>query len=477
MFIINWCNGMVDSKLLAEFGFEEEVFEILNGQFLKTGFPKSEKRYQLRYEVEDLTVEEPYYWVLDLLKHSYPLVEKVEDSFSASENSAFFGVTQQRLGVQQDKVGQYLATVGKMVKELFQMVRELRIIDERREYYNGAKRQITKPLKDRKNSDEITLKGMFVDLVQGGGKSPSSVFGMASQLEFVALPDLFFDAPPFKTVDEMEDYVDGLTDFNAAVLRVLKRHLRQFMEWKRRTQKEHENRRQFQLRYLRQHFDIIQMYVTWMKPYLENVQRLHLKAKHQDSASLISAFESSMTDIEIIAHHPNKSHCVMVTFQYRTRPHMKFVQDGYQRGPVHVGEMDMQIRVFSWDKKTIAKYKKMKEKENLELIGNVSQSVLASMKGLGKELERYYEEACGLDINDDDDEQAQKNVEMPKKVKAKDSRPLVYKLFGDFLPPPKNKVGSENTEKEKLGNGSGTAHGVAWAAYNYFKKAHRMITW
>ncbi len=220
---------MVSKELLTEFGFEEEVYEILNGQFLNTGFPQSEKRYQLRYEMEDLSVEEPYYWILDMLKHYYPLVEKIEDSFSASENSAFFGVTQQRLGVQQDKVGQYLATVGKMIKELFQMVRELRIIDERREYYSGAEKQIYKPLKERGTADEITLKGMFVDLVQGGGKSPTSVFGMSQQLEFVTLPDLFFDAPPFKTVDEMEGYVDGLTDFNAAVLRVLKRHLRQFM--------------------------------------------------------------------------------------------------------------------------------------------------------------------------------------------------------------------------------------------------------
>ncbi len=464
---------MVSEELLKEFGFEEEVYEILNGQFLKTGFPVSEKRYQLRYEMEDLSVEEPYYWILDMLKHYYPLVEKIEDSFSASENSAFFGVTQQRLGVQQDKVGQYLATVGKMIKELFQMVRELRIIDERREYYSGAEKQIFKPLKERGTADEITLKGMFVDLVQGGGKSPTSVFGMSQQLEFVTLPDLFFDAPPFKTVDEMESYVDGLTDFNAAVLRVLKRHLRQFMEWKRRTRKEHENRRQFQLRYLRQHFDIIQMYVTWMKPYLKTVQRLHMKETHQDSASLISAFESAMIDIEIVAHHPEKSHCVMVTFQYRTRPHMKFVQEGYQRGPVHVGELDMQIRVYPWDKETIKNYKKMKDKENLELIGNVSQSVLASMKGLGIELERYYDEACGLD----NVKELEKKGEEMMRIK-KSTLPLKYRLFGDFLSPPKKSVSNTTgSAPNKLQDGGSSAHGTAWGAYNYFKKAHRMITW
>lgn len=459
---------MVSSELLKEFGFMEEEYEVINGKFIKTGFPVSEKRYHLRYEMEDMNIEEPYYWIMDNLTHSFPIIEKVEDSFSASENSAFFGVTQQRLGLQQDKVGQYLATIGKMVKELFQMVRELRIIDERREYYRKAHKQLKYPLGSRRTADEITLKGIFVDLVQGGGKSPSSVFGMASQLEFVALPDLFFDAPPM-TGDEMEPYVDGLTDFNESVKRVLKRHLRQFMEWKKRTWKEHENRRTFQLRYLRQHFDIIQMYITWMKPYLKTVQRLHMKEKHQDSALLVSAFESSMIDIEVIAHNPGFSHCLMITFQYRTRPHMKFVQEGYQRGPVHVGEVSIEYRVFDWDKETIAKYKEMKKKENMELIGNVSQSVLASMKGLGSELERYYQEACGLDLTE------KKDKEEKPIVKEKKEIPLKYKLFGDFLPPPKTQ--NKPSFKKKLKDGSGAAHGGAWGAYHFFKKAHRMITW
>ena len=209
------CNEMVSSELLKEFGFEEETAEVIKDQFEKTGFPLSKKRYRMVYEVPDLGLEGPYFWVVDeFRKKYYTKVLKIEDSFSASENSAFFGVTQQRLGAQQDKISQFLATVGKMVKELFQMVRELRIIDERLAYYDGSYKEIKKPLGIRHTRDEITLKGIFVDLVQGGGKSPSSVFGMASQLEFVALPDLFFDAPPFKTREEMEIYVDGLTDFN-----------------------------------------------------------------------------------------------------------------------------------------------------------------------------------------------------------------------------------------------------------------------
>lgn len=89
------------------------------------------------------------------------------------------------------------------------------------------------------------------------------------------------------------------------------------------------------------------------------------------------------------------------------------------------------------------------------------------MKGLGVELERYYEEACGLDTKKE-----------KKKAPAlkKEAVPLKYRLFGDFLNPPKAKSKSTSSKK-KLGNGAFLAHGNAWGAYHFFKKAHRMITW
>ena len=124
------------SKLLKEFKFKEEEAETLTGVFTKTGFPVPLRSSRLSLEVYDLSLEEPYFWTLDYLKENFPVIEKLEDSFAAAENSAFFGITQQRLGAQQDKVSQFLATMGKMIKELFQMVRELRIIYERLTYYN-----------------------------------------------------------------------------------------------------------------------------------------------------------------------------------------------------------------------------------------------------------------------------------------------------------------------------------------------------
>src|SRR3989344_7207612 len=97
------------SKLLKKFGFKEEVTEVISGEHGPTGFPAPKKSYTLFMESADLALEAPYYWILDTLKMAFPIVEKLEDSFAASENSAFFGVAQQKIGAQQDKISQYLA--------------------------------------------------------------------------------------------------------------------------------------------------------------------------------------------------------------------------------------------------------------------------------------------------------------------------------------------------------------------------------
>ncbi|PIN75941.1 hypothetical protein COV17_03390 [Candidatus Woesearchaeota archaeon CG10_big_fil_rev_8_21_14_0_10_36_11] len=470
--------------LLKEFGFnEEEEREVLQSIYEKTGFPTPKKFYRLSWEMYDLSLEEPYFWMLEQFQQTFPIIEKLEDAFGASENSAFFGVTQQRLGAQQDKISQFLATTGKMIKELFQMVRELRILDERLEYYDEAQKQVNKPLRERKKGGEITLKGMFIDLVQGGGKSAASVYGMARELEFITLPDLFFDAPPFKDSDEMERYIGDLRkDFNENLLRVLLRHLRNFIEWKKRTHKEHEQRRRFMLQYLLQHFEIIKMYITWVKPYLKHVEKLTLKQKSMSSPEMVAAFENSMLDIELLARkrdpETGANGCVLTTFNYRTRPELKVVQDGYQRGPVHIGRFEMNIRVYAWSDAQVESYKKMKDRENFILMGEVSSSVQKAMEALGSELDTYLEEArMNVDVT-------KKNKEAKEPMK----RTLMQQFLGDFYTF-KKKGGKAATQrpkqnyktKEAYKSASGAVVGHAmfhiWNHYKNFKKAHRMIAW
>lgn len=406
---------MVSRELLEEFNFEEEVTEIAS--FRKgpwavggTGFPKPDHRYQLILESFNQSIEESYFWVLDHLKHTlgFPEIEKITDIFAASEQSSFFGVAWQRVGLQQDKVSQFLATVGKMVKELFQLVRELRIIDERLTYYYAS-------IKREKGweSAEITLKGIWIDLVEQGSKNPSSVYGMARELHFITLPDLFFSIHP-QTGGEVDGMVDKLVQFNRKVREVLKRKLRSYIEWKKQTKKELEVRRRFTLKYLKQHFDIIRMYISWVKPYLKNIKRLQT-ADRSKSPDIISAFEGSVIEIELLAKklpskfevkeepHQNKKvyTCMLINFDYRTRPQMSYQQE-YQRGPLHLGRLQLTMRGYAWSEEEINRYIKMKEKEDMQLIMDVDSSVKNAMEALGEELEHYLEEASKRDTREEE---------------------------------------------------------------------------
>src|SRR3989339_1128973 len=304
---------------LKKFGFsDEEISEEFRQSRKSTGFPKPARRYRLHYEGYNISIEEPYFWVLHYLRYfgGFPRIDKITDVFAAAENSAFFGASQQRIGLQQDKVSQFLATIGKMVRELFQLVREMRVLDERLSYY--ADSYTNSPSAE---SAEITLKGIWVDLVEQGAKNPASVYGMAREVQFTTLPDLFFSTHP-KKQEDVDDVVERERGaFNRKIREVLKRKLRTFLAWKEHTFEEMKTRRKFTLKFLRQHYEIIKMYIAWVKPYLRNIERLQLDQSKTETPDLLVAFETSMIEVELLARKPgpkfgNKSvnQCLLIHY-------------------------------------------------------------------------------------------------------------------------------------------------------------------
>ncbi|MBU3941490.1 MAG: hypothetical protein KKF74_01105 [Nanoarchaeota archaeon] len=471
---------------LKEFKFKEEKAEDAHRQKdIPTGYPVPLKRYWLSLESPNQSIEEFYFWVVGLLRNDlgYNDVEKLMDVFAASQHSAFFGVAMQRTGIYQDKVSQFLATIGKMVKELFQLVREIRILDERLGYYKDSYDAGSKS----RESAEITLKGIWIDMVEGGAKSPASVYGMARELEFTVLPDLFFSTHP-ATSKDVDDVVNKL-EFNRKVKEVLKRKLRAFLEWKENTYKELKTRRKFTLKFLRQHYDAIKMYMSWVKPYLKYIRMLRSSEKKMDSPDLIGAFEGSMIEIEILAkkspfndvtgktEDATYKACILANFNYRTTPDMKFVSEGYQRGPTHIGRVDMKLRSYAWSEKEIENYKTYRAKEDMELLGEIDPSISAAMEALGEEFEIYLREA-GEELN--------KKEEKPKKQDSifepftsilsgfKEIGTAFTGIKGSASDKPSLSKFEENNERNAAG---GEATGGMWLIYKNFRKAHGMIAW
>jgi len=483
---------MTDADLLEKFGFKEEYTELARDNigdqvYGHTGFPDPKHAYKLVYETPHKSIEDHYFWILEELRvgNSHHFVTKITDLFSASEQSSFFGTAQQRIGLQQEKVSMFLATIGKMVKELFQLVREIRVLRERLSYYEDA----LKTDSPSRISAEITLKGIWVDMVEQGAKNPASVYGMARELQFVTLPDLFYSIHP-KTPQEVDALVDK-TEFNRKVKEVLKRKLRQFAEWKVSTYDEIKNRHLFTLKYLRQHFDIIKMYMNWVKPYLRNIQRMEMEDKTR-SVDLINAFEGSVVEIEFLAKmFPRRREVgmeivtnrkvysvVLMHFHYRTKPQMNYMQE-YQRGPLHVGQCEMDFRAYAWTQKDIDRYLKMKDEEDLRLLASIDSSVKAAMESLGDELEMYLKEA-GEKV---DFASEFKKKDAKEKVKsALDPFTSIFRGFGEIvssvIPKSRKKDGLSKIEfEEELDLATKKAKATVWVTYKNFKKKEGLIAW
>ncbi|MBW2984648.1 hypothetical protein KY361_06010 [Candidatus Woesearchaeota archaeon] len=457
-------------------------------QRIPTGYPIPQGRYRMYVEGFNISIEEPYFWVLDYLRYmwGYPKIDKIVDMFAAAENSAFFGVSQQRIGLQQDKVSQYLATIGKMVKELFQLVRELRVLDERLGYYHDS--YTTSPSAE---SAEITLKGIWIDMVEQGAKNPASVYGMAREVQFTTLPDLFFSKHP-KRQEDVDEVVDReCAQFNRKVREVLKRKLRTFLAWKEHTFEEMKTRRKFTLKYLRQHYEIIKMYMSWVKPYLKNIQRLHMDLSKMDTADILAAFETSMIEVEILAKKTSGKEiyggeettihqCILINFLFRTRPEMSYQQEGYQRGPIHVGRVMINFRAYAWTDREVELYKKYREMEDFKLMGLIDGAVKAAMDALGDELLMYLEQA-GEEVLKR--EEAKEGAKLPSILTPYTS---VFKGFKDLFTsavpskaagpkkPTTNEAFRLSLAKEKAIKA--TKAGM-WNIYHHFKKHHAMLNW
>ncbi len=501
------------ADLLKRYKFgEEEEAELVSEVIEKTGYPAPDYRYRIVVEAVHAYLEEAYFWTLDELQlgWSFNKFIKITDIHAASEQSAFFGVSEQRLGLQQDKASQYLRGISDMLKALFQIVRELRVIDERMGYY---KHTFVRKSEEESVGSDITLKGVWVDQVEGGTKNAASVYGLAQTVGFSVLPDLFFrlrandvggdkvkaeeyDSFVKRVIEDANQRVDKLEGFNEKVKEVVKRKLTQYYMWKLRTYKELEARRKFTIKYLRQHYDTIKLYMGWIKPYLRNIMKLQMAEKlmsGEKSKELITAFEGSLIEVEVLSYKQLEGNkvffpCILLNIFYRSAPSMLYVQEGYQRGPAHTGKFDLTLRGYVWSDEQIKNYQRMREEEDLHMLSVVDESIRASMEALGDELKQYLKEA-GESFPEDQKTEEKKlpsNSPLEPFIGIFGGLKDIVSSFGGVKPAG---AGKPNIKRKLTGGKSDVdldlemrkakddLRRAIYQTYKNYKKLHGMLTW
>lgn len=213
--------------------------------------------------------------------------------------------------------------------------------------------------------------------------------------------------------------------------------------------------------------------MNWVKPYLKNLERLMMDQNKMESPELLVAFETSMLEVEFLAQKGKDIKSVILChFLFRTRPEMSYQQEGYQRGPIHVGRIEVAFRAYAWDQKQIDSYISMKKREDFELLGLIDSSVKAALEALGDELMRYLAEAG----------ESMGSKTAAEKEKTTKIKPSVFKGFKDLFISTKKVI----TKEEKINalqisldrkKAQDAVISNMWSTYHHFKKHHGMLNW
>jgi len=418
-------------------------------------------RFKLILESMGTGVEKYYFWITRFMKeepdHGLGLeVEKIKDVFGASAGSSFHSQLGTKASAIQQQLSTYLAQIGQMVKSIYPQVRELRLLDERIEYYEASDKG--------DESAEIALKSIWIEQVEQGMQNPNSVYSLARQVGFITLPDLFFKINVKKPSDV--DKAIKTTEAPKKVRDVLAKKLYAYYQWKDNTRREMKHRREFMVKSLRQHYNVIKLYMSWLRPYLKTLRSLEMRGDIYDS-DIVNAFETSKLELELIAKGKGKKYipCIRVQMTFITRPELSYTQQG-QRQPTHMGRTEITLEPYVVTQEQIDDYKKKIDEEDIDFVASID----ASMDALKDDLVKYLKEA----------EEGPEEEEKPKRPKADYLGPAkgLAQGFMHMLPAGKKKhmkqqAETENEEKKKAEK---TVAKLTFLVYDIFKKVNGMMS-
>ncbi len=465
-------------------------------------------------------IEKHYFWLMRFLKGTKAPqyagkgftgfginaieVYKIKDQFDASVSSSFHGQIGSKISAVQQQVSTYLAQIGQMTKTLFPIVREIRIMDERLEYYKDSfwdKKEADGERKERAREAEIALKSTWIEVVEQGMQNPNSIYSMSTKLGFITLPDLFFSINPDGTTPEqqrenMTKYLKQMKDqkeINDKVLNALVKKLYQYFTWKQKTWYEMQHTYKFRVKNLRQHYNVVKLYMSWLKPLLTTLKRLQMQ--DENSTELVSAFETSKLELELLAiigkgkidveKKDNKYNaCIMVRLTHVTKPEMSYTQGG-QKQPTHMGDTIIEFEPYVVTDQQISDYRKHCDEKLVELIPgeemNMVKDITDAMDSLGDDVKAYLLEAEGIDVTKDE-EKKEESVDFFEPVKA------LFEGFKIFVPDFKKKEEEDESveivykgekqrdlERDKKGLEK-KASSITWNVYDIFKKANGLLT-
>lgn len=433
------------------------------------GKPSAE--YHLTYDSRSEGVEPIYFWILDFMRDSSGLglgdenVWKYKDEYDAAVASGFFSEMGSRVSQMQDRAMKLMASINAIIRSIINLLYDLREFEIRLESYDDLESGDS----DKREAAELALKQVWmdkVDIQRGVG----SINMMVQRLEFVTLRDAFMAAKDEADVDKM--------DLNDRVKRILKPRISEYLKWLEYSEKELRKRFKIEKSYLKSQVASLKYYTKWTKPYLIAAHKLGLRDFR--SPDIVNAFNSMELHLGLFGIEEVKPDevdekyeglklekkfyaCIEAEIRFRTVPQAFRGEAGSRY--VHAGRTDVTLKSYAMSSENLDKLKELKEKEDFELIDEMTDE---SLDAIQEDLDKY--------IKGEEEE------EEKKKKKPKFEWPFgnVLKGFGDALSPVGNIFkggGSSYIENRMKKVCAGLAAKKCYALYDIYKKAHGMVTW
>lgn len=419
---------------------EEAVSKIIGKISPYYGSKGPAEEHALVYDSTSETLEPIYFWILDFMNSMFGgKVDKLIDNFSSSPGSGHFSELGMRATRMQEEGMKILGAVNTVLKSIINLIYDLKEFEIRLSHYDAA---------NSKNKDEaeaglLSLKQMWmdnVDIKRGRG----AINMMAQDLNFVTLRDAFMVASSIEEVDKM--------DLNDRVKRILKPRLKEFFEWRKRSEMELKKRFQIEKSYLKSQLSSLQLYTRWAKPYLVAAEKLRMK--NVDDSALVNIFNTIVlqltlfgkSEIDVREEASGKKmpeqflrrkfrrkyyNCVLVDFVFRGIPQRI---SGQQAHYVFGGRTEVSFRGYCLNEDELTLLKEEMKKSDIE-------DALMMVEGVTSESLMQLKDDIDYFLKTD----KEKEEEEKEKKKAKNINPFSA-LFGYYNSGKEKK----KEEKEKL---------------------------
>jgi hypothetical protein len=471
----------------------EEVMKKAGGGENRAGMDESGKvaSHVLSFDSQQNQLEPIYYWVLDFAAQiGFPLKEKLIDNFMASPGSGQFSEMSGKATRLQEEGMKILGGMNQIIKSVLNLIYDLKEFELRLEHYDDANSDDPK----KREAGRLALKQIWLDNVDIK-RQRGAIHAMANEMGFSTLREAFMMADSEEDVKKMnsEDKKEGGSGLiNDSVMRILIPRIEEFNKWVEYSHKELTKRFSIEKNYLRSQVESVKLYSQWMKPYLENAEKLRQQGFEKDAA-MVNAFSTSMFELQLMGakatgKKDNDIHgyklrrgynaVIIVTFKYRGHVSQRVTQKG-DYGFGMGGVVDMYFDAYALNDEELKAARKLLEKDEIAAAAEFSMDVAGeALKDLKEDLDYFLKPKKEREAEDE---------KAKGKKKEKKLGPFEA-LFGDLFKREKKEGKVEEVteaseirkdnyiEKKARAVAINKAAGTLYTIYDVYKKAHRMAS-